>query len=153
MYSEHLVAPNQILNIDMAKPIPDSLEKLLNVVPRTEGGKGVTSAVEPSKLLGKLNAFLPQLKAANSQIGAHQLNSIPAPKLVSKSSGDAKDGDADGYDEMDEGMTVNMDVYVDESQGELVAKNNINSAAIPKDGAKPLIEVVEEPAKNKNTTT
>lgn len=134
----------------MANPIPDSLEKLLNVVPRA-GNTGATSAVEPSKLLDKLDAFLPQLKAANSQLDngsdADKLNSIPAPKLVPKSTDVDADRDADEEEEMDEELTVNMDVYVDESQGELVA----NSTNKPKD-AKPLIEVVEDTEK-KNATS
>ncbi len=143
------------MDSDSASKVPKSLERLLTVTgpPST----GVTSAVEPSSLLAKLDSFLPKLKEANSRLEQtehEKLNSIPAPEPVQikEEKDDVKNEDEDSEDDE---LVVNMDVYLDNTLGELVP--NAETANQDKSQGKknPLIEVVESSntAEDEITTT
>lgn len=91
--------------------LPPSLRNFLTV---TEAdGAPRTGHVEQSALLGRVQAFLPQMAAANKALK----NDAPLESAVQveKVAGEEKetDKDADAY-------TVKMDLFVDESLGKLV---------------------------------
>lgn len=131
--------------------IPISLEKLLTVTP--SGGLANNTAVEPSQLLAKLNTFLPKLKEANKALlseDSHKMNSIPAPVVVTTDNTALPSSETKtvpstelAASQANDELAVNMDVYLDNSLGELVP--NAESAKIEdgEDKTKTLIEEVE----------
>lgn len=126
--------------MDDDKKIPKSLEKMLTVTP-SSGRTSTLGCVEPSVLLDKLNSFLPKLQEANDALlseDQHKVNSIPAPQLVQAK----ESGTADGEDEtIAEDSAVNMDMYLDNSLGELVP--NADAVKDEENGKTTLIEEVK----------
>lgn len=92
--------------------LPPSLRKFLTVT--EPDGTTRTGRVEPSPLLSKMQAFLPQMAAANESLtGLKQGGSAVELEKV--------DGAKDSTTRVStEDLSVNMDLYVDESLGELV---------------------------------
>lgn len=91
--------------------LPPSLRNFLTV---TEAdGAPRTGLVEPSPLLSRIQAFLPQMAAANDALdsAASEESAVQVEKVVGEEKETDKDADAD---------TVKMDLYVNESFGELV---------------------------------
>lgn len=134
---------------DDAPGIPKSLERLLRVDAPSSGPR--TSAVPKSALLEKLNAFLPQMEAANQALesaDASKLNSIPAPVAMAPSTADAGGNAPDRTDGgKDAGaLAVEMDVYVDDKLGELVpnARAAEESSKVDAERGPPLVEEVPD---------
>ncbi len=142
--------------------MPKSLEKLLTV-DKSGGAPPPTSTVPKSEFLAKLDAFLPQLKAANNALlteDSDKLNSIPAPTIVEPTmeSGLCEDGNRENQrDEWstrrsstnDDEPVVHMDVYINDELGELVANpDSVRKEEEEKEN--PLIEVVEDKNEGEN---
>lgn len=110
------------------------LDSLLN--PRR--AKVAGTPVDASPLIARLNAFLPKMKEANSRLhstDSDKLESIPGPEEVK----DAKVHKTSTTE--DEELSVNMELFVDDSCGELVATDD---KAWTDEKKKPLIEQVDD---------
>lgn len=96
------------------KELPPTLRNFLTV---TEAdGAPRTGHVEPSALLGRLKAFLPQMAAANEELegATPEGSAVRVERVAGEEDGNEKDA------EEDTDMAVKMDLYVDESMGKLV---------------------------------
>lgn len=104
---------------DTPSDLPPSLRSFLTVT--NSDGTPRTAHVEPSSLLSRIEAFLPQLKAANETLTPQQSSqSVVQLKKVAASPENEDKGDEVVADRDEGDMRINMDLYVDNSLGTLV---------------------------------
>lgn len=114
--------------------MPNPLDELLNPARAKVSG----ASVEPSSLIAKLQDFLPKLEEANSRLqneDSEKLESIPAPQPITDTTNSSGKN-------VDEDLSVNMELFVDKSLGELAASADGDTTKEEK--KKPLIEQVDE---------
>lgn len=130
---------------DSRSKLSHGLRKFLTVT--EPDGAPKTGRVEPSGLLGRLENFLPQLKAANEALQPedHGQQAVQIEKVKT-----SKPLESEEIEET-ERQQVKMDLYVDESLGELVGTSDEKNQKDAKHktlsgqlGKRPLIQVLSE---------
>lgn len=112
--------------------LPPSLQKFLTVT--NEDGTPRTTAVPPSSLLSRLEAFLPEMESANKKLDSAACTGMDISRAQlrrERAKGQENDNttenesgeesEEEGAEQETDGVaTVSMDIYVDNSFGELV---------------------------------
>lgn len=101
--------------------LPPSMQKFLTVT--EPDGTARTTQVQPSPLLGKIQAFLPQMAAANENLKQAEKceSAVELEKVSSEATKPGRNVN------VEDDISVNMDLYVDESCGKLVGGTEDNS--------------------------
>lgn len=130
-----------------SRTLPLNLRKFLTVT--EPDGAPRSGRVERSALLNRLEVFLPRLKSANDALAGDAVReSIVHVEKVAPSSKDGLRPKGAG----EEGaLRVDMDLYVNESLGELVGGDNEELKGVERDGLpfekkkkRPLVQIISE---------